>query len=40
MLTKFAEDERLPIEEGWTRPEEQITAVGVLTIATKILVSS
>jgi len=33
-------DERLPCEEGWTRPQEQITADGVLGLAGDILAAS
>ncbi|CZR67661.1 related to chloroperoxidase [Phialocephala subalpina] len=33
-------DEKLPTELGWTRPAEQLTTTGLLTLAQEILVAS
>jgi len=39
MLMRVVVDERLPYEEGWARPEEQITADEILALAAEVWTS-
>ena len=39
-VTTLFQEERLPYEEGWTRSAEEITAAGVLTLASLVGVAS